>query len=117
MLVHFEKQNEEGRNSQRGILAIKYFRIWKGEGSMLQFIALKEKIEEDMLKICEGEIELAHDACSDTLEFIDKMFTVGRIHRPSRRGAVTDNTGGSLDPFSQKMLEKTDTTWRSSRMF
>ena len=28
---------------------------------MLQFTALKEMIEEDMLKICKSEIELAHD--------------------------------------------------------
>ena len=73
---------------------------------MLQFIAWKEKIEEDMLKICESEIELAHDAYSDTLEFLDKLFTVGRIHRPSRRGAVTDNTGGSLDPFFPENVGK-----------
>ena len=81
MLYYFEKNNEEGKESRRGIIAMKYFRIWKGESSVDQFIAMKEQFEKEMVKICETEIQEAHESCFETKQILEYMFTGGLYKR------------------------------------
>ena len=73
MLFFFEKDNEEGRESKRGILALKYFRIWKGESAIGKLLDMKEQFEKEMVNICESEIQLAHESCSEAKHFIENL--------------------------------------------
>ena len=77
MLYYFEKDNEEGKETRKGILAMKYFQIWKGESSFIEFIAMKEQFEKEMVKMCETEIQEAYESCFETKQFLEDMFTEG----------------------------------------
>ena len=70
MLVFFEKENEEGIGSKRGILALKFFKIWKGGCSISTFIVMREQFEKEMDHLCLEEIEQAHMSCIDTKQFL-----------------------------------------------
>ena len=74
MLHHFEKQNEEGRESRRGVLAMKYFLRWRGVSSVQTFIDLRERLEVEAVALCEAENRSAERNCFDTKEFIQELL-------------------------------------------
>ena len=74
MLHFFEKNNQEGPDSRRGILTLKYYKIWRGESSISKFIAMRQQFEEEMTEICQNEVDGAHRSCQEAKNYLKDLF-------------------------------------------
>ena len=74
----FEFENREGRESKRGILAMKYFLKWRGDSSIQQFLDMRKQFEEDAGRLCENEIIILQWTCGQTKQWIEDTFTLGK---------------------------------------